>query len=292
MNRWILRLSALFLLLSACGSPRTEDCVIYYRTAEEIAAGGALYGASCELPPDRSSISPALELLLSPPEDMTLQSPFPAGTKLNGWTLEEGRLTVDFSEQYGKLYGIDLTLADYCVALTLTQLEGVEEVSITVAGGEVPGRNRQVFRAGDVVLEGDEAQLLVLDVQLSFPLADGSGLGTEYREIRVGEGETPAGAVLQALRDGPTSPPMTGFLPAELGEVRTSIADGLCTVELDGSWQQALTREPERQVLAVYALVNSLTELASVDQVLILYEGGPVWGTGPLEPDYRLNLTP
>lgn len=290
MKRWILALSAL-LLLSACGSARTEDCVIYYRTAGDSGAGTALASSSCDLTPDQSSIAPVLELLLAAPEDLTLRSPFPAGTKLNGWTLEEGRLTVDFSEQYGKLYGIDLTLADYCVALTLTQLAGVEEVAITVAGAEVPGRNRQVFRAGDVVLEGDEAQLLVLDVQLSFPLADGSGLGTEYRELRVGEGETPAGAVLQALRDGPTSPPMTGFLPAELGEVKTSIADGVCTLELDGSWRQALPPEPERRVLAVYALVNSLTELSTVDQVLILSEGEPVWGNGPLEPDYRLNLT-
>ncbi len=288
MRRWLF-MSALLLVLSACGSSRTEDCVIYYRGAEE--AGGALSGAACALPPDQSSILPALELLLAAPEDLTLRSPFPAGTKLNGWTLEGGRLTVDFSEQYGKLYGIDLTLADYCVALTLTQLEGVEEVAITVAGGEVPGRSRQVFRAGDVVLEGDEPQMLVLDVQLSFPLEDGSGLGTEYREIRVGEGETPAGAVLQALRDGPTSKPMAAFLPAGLGEVKAAVAEGLCTLELDESWRQALPQEPEDRALVVYALVNSLAELPTVDRVLILSEGEPVWGSGPLEPDYQLNLT-
>ena len=289
MRRWTLLLAAL-LFLSACSGQKGEHCLIYYRTAGDNTAAGALSGEAYEMSRDPEAIPTALELLLSAPDNVTLRSPFPTGTKLNGWVLEKGRLTVDFSEQYGKLYGIDLTLADYCVALTLTQLEGIEEVVITVAGEEVPGRNQQVFRADDVVLEGDEAQLLVLDVQLCFPLADGSGLGTEYREIRVGEGESPAGAVIQALRDGPTSQTMVGFLPAEPGEVRASIADGVCTLELDES--QTLPQDRERLGLVVYALVNSLTELSNVDQVLILSDGAPVWGSGPLEPDYRLSQQP
>ena len=36
--------------------------------------------------------------------------------------------------------GIDLTLADYCVTLTLTQLDGVNAVSITSGGRELPYR--------------------------------------------------------------------------------------------------------------------------------------------------------
>ena len=51
---------------------------------------------------------------------------------LRSWTLNNGLLTVDFSSTYGTLSGIDLTLADYSVVLTLTQLEEVETVMITV----------------------------------------------------------------------------------------------------------------------------------------------------------------
>lgn len=291
MRRWALLLPVL-ILLSACGGQQGESCLIYYRTTGDNTAVGAMSGEVYEMSRDPEAIPMALELLLSAPDNVTLRSPFPAGTKLNGWKLEKGRLTVDFSEQYGKLYGIDLTLADYCVALTLTQLEGVEEVAITVAGGEVPGRSRQVFRADDVVLEGDEAQLLVLDVQLCFPLADGSGLGTEYREIRVGEGESPAEAVLQALRDGPTSQTMAGFLPAEPGEAKVSVAEGVCTLELDESWSYVLTQERVGLEWVVYALVNSLAELSTVDRVLILSGGTPVWGDGPLAPDYRMSQQP
>ena len=48
--------------------------------------------------------------------------------------MNNGLLTVDFSSTYGTLSGIDLTLADYSVVLTLTQLEEVETVMITVGG--------------------------------------------------------------------------------------------------------------------------------------------------------------
>ncbi len=290
MKRWI-PLLALLLLLAGCGRQTAAECLIYYRTSEDDnAVTAAVNGEECGLSVQRSEISAALELLMANPTDVTLRSPFPAGTKVNGWTLEDGRLTVDFSEQYGKLYGIDLTLADYCVVLTMTQFEGVEEVALTVAGEEVPGRNQQVFRAEDVLLNGDEAQQVVLDVQLCFPLADGSGLGTEYREVRVGEDETPAEAVLQALCDGPTSKKMAAFLPAELGEVKLSVAEGICTVELDEAWQAAMPEDQRSLELTVYALVNSLAELDTVEKVEVLAAGQPLWKEGPLKPDYQLSV--
>ena len=108
MRRWTLLLAAL-LFLSACSGQKGEHCLIYYRTAGDNTAAGALSGEAYEMSRDPEAIPTALELLLSAPDNVTLRSPFPTGTKLNGWVLEKGRLTVDFSEQYGKLYGIDYT---------------------------------------------------------------------------------------------------------------------------------------------------------------------------------------
>ena len=291
MKRRLSLLALLILLLSGCGKQAAPECLIYYRAADGSgASSAAVIGQECGISVHRAEIAAALELLLENPGDVTLRSPFPAGTKVNSWTLEDGRLTVDFSEQYGRLYGVDLTLADYCVTLTMTQFEAVEEVALTVAGEEVPGRNQQVFRAGDVLLSGDEAQQMVLDVQLYFPLADGGGLGTEYREVRVGEEETPAEAVLQALCDGPTSKKMSAFLPEELGEVRIWKEETTCTVELDETWRSAMPANRRSLELTVYAMVNSLAELDDVEQVTLLAEGNPLWGEGPLKPDYQLSI--
>ena len=57
--------------------------------------------------------------------------------------VEEGRLHLDLSEQYGGLSGVDLTVADACLTLTLCQVEGVESVYVTVEGREIPYRRVQ-----------------------------------------------------------------------------------------------------------------------------------------------------
>ena len=69
------------------------------------------------------------------------------GVTLRMWTLYNGLLTVDFASGYGVLSGIDLTLADYSVVLTLTQLEGVEAVMITAEGEMLSFRDHQRLTA-------------------------------------------------------------------------------------------------------------------------------------------------
>ena len=86
------------------------------------------------LPPCRWTVSPLrgggdpipalVDALLSPPETQGLASPFPEGVRLLSWEVEEGRLHLDLSEQYGGLSGVDLTVADACLTLTLCQVEG------------------------------------------------------------------------------------------------------------------------------------------------------------------------
>ena len=59
---------------------------------------------------------------------------------------------VDLSEQYGALTDLSLTLADYCIVLTLSQVEGVEGVEITAGGHSVSYRGHQLLTAGEAVL--------------------------------------------------------------------------------------------------------------------------------------------
>ena len=84
-----------------------------------------------------------MDALLSPPETQGLATPFPEGVRLLSWELEEGRLHLDLSEQHGGLAGVDLTVADACLTLTLCQVEGVESVYVTVEGREIPYRRVQ-----------------------------------------------------------------------------------------------------------------------------------------------------
>ena len=63
----------------------------------------------------------------------------------------------NLSERYADLTGVDLTVADACLALTLTQLPQVETVYVTAEGSEIPYRPIQQLSAADVAFPFDPA---------------------------------------------------------------------------------------------------------------------------------------
>ena len=96
-----------------------------------------------------------LEAQLRGPVDEKLESPFPEGMVLENWRWDpdrKGNLQVRFSEQYSGLSDISLTLADYCIVLTLCQLPGVQTVEISSAGHAVGYRSHRIFSAQEVLL--------------------------------------------------------------------------------------------------------------------------------------------
>ena len=90
--------------------------------------------------------------LLKGPADPTLKSPFPKGTALLSAEQKGTELRVDLSAAYSTLSGVGLSLADYAITLTLTQLPNVNAVSITADGRELPYRETQVLLSADTLL--------------------------------------------------------------------------------------------------------------------------------------------
>ena len=140
-------------LLAGCGQTGEESgYLVYYRNQAAVDSAGAAEALVAErhtLDPSADPVEGLLELVMAQPrgENLTL----PEGVSLRSWTLNNGLLTVDFSSAYGTLSGIDLTLADYSVVLTLTQLEEVETVMITVGGEMLSYRDHQRMTAEDIV---------------------------------------------------------------------------------------------------------------------------------------------
>ena len=97
-----------------------------------------------------------LEALMAGPADPGLVSPFPRGLTFQWWEWDDshpGNLRVRMSEQYGGLTDIALTLADYCIVLTLSQVEGVEGVEILSAGYSANYRSHQLMTPEEAVLQ-------------------------------------------------------------------------------------------------------------------------------------------
>lgn len=284
-KRWIWLLAAVCAaLLFACAAAPEEDVGLKL-----------WFGAdpSRERPPaafddwkyEGEETVPALmeALLNGPPADSSLTRIIPAGTQMLGWTAEGRVVQVELSAPYAGLMGVDLTLADYSIVLTLTQLDGVDGVRITVNGGGEAFRNRKVMYVGDVLFSGAEEEPVEVSVNLYF-LRDSTGeLDYELREFRLTEDETPAHAVLEALAAGPQDEGMSALLPEGVRVRSARVDDGLCSADLSAELLDDIPDDPARQELVISSIVETLCSLDQVEQVQLLVEGEPLERYGGLD---------
>lgn len=237
-----------------------------------------------------------LDALMDGPRDPLLESPF-QGAHVLSWELnQEGTMTVDLSEEYGGLSGVDLTLADYCITLTLSQLPGVEQVRTLVDGEELPYRSKQVFNTEDVIFSGTEEEPVEVDVTLYFPRQDGAGLGSEGRTLTLTEDMPVAQGALEALLQGPEDTALRAAVTHELTvlAVRLDESSGICYMNFSIQWWDCVPEDLWEQRLMLFSIVNTLCSMDKVTQVQLLVDGaaldtlGGLNISGPVAPDWTL----
>ena len=209
--------------------------------------------------------------LLNGPQDETLKGVVPAGTVLLSLELEGSRAKVDLSSSYRILSGVSLTLADYAITLTLTQLPEISSVSITVRGEELAYRDTQRFDARDLLMSTNEDVVGTVTAQLYF-LSEGGLLLTEERTLDLYEGDSQADAVVEALAAGPTEKTLYPVLPEGFQVKSVWLEENVCYVNLPTAALAEIPAE-SRLDLALRALARSLGGLETVDEVRFLVDG-------------------
>ena len=283
MRRGITRLAALMLalcLLAGCGAAQSgegDGLRLYYPVPlEEHPGGDAISSVTVDWgtllrEQDRASQAEAvLALLMGGCQEERFQSPVPSGTSLHSVEVKGGTAWVDFSGSYSQLSGMALTIADYCVALSLTQLEGVYAVRITVNGQELAYRDSNMFLAGDVLLTSMDDVVRMLTAQLYFPDADGT-LTPEERLLTQYEGQSAADVVIAALTDGPTEDGLQALIPEGVAGITARVEDGVCQLNLPSEELDAVDADAVEQMLR--GIVASLRSLEGISAVQVYVDG-------------------
>ena len=284
-KRWFTVAFCLLLLLPVgymLGSretpeqPQTYD--LYYRVRELDGAGGgdAVAAEPSDLPLDtrlgaEKSARQLLERLLSGPDSEELLSPFPAGTALLELTVAGTQAKADLSRAYSALSGVELSLADYCITLTLTQIPGIRTVSVTVGGQELAYRSSQNFRARDVLLSTTEDVVGTVDVTLYFLNENGS-LQPEARTLDLYEGDTQVSAVARAVENGPLDKKLSPVLPVSFRVKSVWLEESVCYVNLSTGMLETIPEDAELAT-ALRALAKALCSLENVEETRYLVDG-------------------
>lgn len=194
------------------------------------------------------------------------------GIELRSITIKGRRAYVDFSSSYSRLTGIQLSLADYCVTLSLTQLEGLSSVTITAGGRELSFRDSQVMMEKDVLLSTMEDVIQTVAVNLYF--ADENGqLVAEQRYLELYEGQTLAESIVEALLEGPQEQELHRVIPERFEVNGVRIENRVCTLSLPGSALETLPEDESQQRLILQSIAKTLYDRELIDELHIVVDG-------------------
>lgn len=279
MRRRALLLALLVLLCTACARPEEpesgESHLLYFLSPEDTAAGGdAITGVQVALDiPEGADVTAqataVVEALLAGTEGY--ETPL-RDVRLRGITVIGRRAYVDFSSSYAALTGIGLSLADYCVTLSLTQLEGISAVTITAGGRELFYRDSAVLMGRDVLLSNMEDVLETVPVTLYFQNDQGE-LAAEQRLIQLYEGQTLAESLLDALLAGPEERGLLPVIPEGFVVNGIRVDEGVCYLSVPGKSLEALPETEEAQRMLLWSIGRSLYSIEAVDEICILADG-------------------
>lgn len=281
MKRKRIMLTALALVLLAlagCGvvQKEQEGLRLYYAASLETHRGGDAIDSVTidwdELPQGDqvARAESVLALLMGMCQEKGFQSPIPDGTTLRSVTIIGGTACVDFSGSYGQLSGMALTIADYCVALSLTQLDGIYAVRITVNEQELAYRDNDLFLAGDVLLTSMDDVVRTLTARLYFPNSDGV-LTAEERLLTQYEGQSAADVVLSALGDGPSDDDLQPLAEKGLSGMTVRMDNGVCQLNVASASMEELEDDTARQLLL--CVTQSLQSLEGISSVQLYIDG-------------------
>ena len=291
MKRVVLWLLMVCLLLAAvsCTWHQAEDepengYLVCYLSDEGEPGSDAIERVyvPLELPEDAELAEVAeavVEQMLTAPEEGALKSAFPAGTELLDVTLLDRRAMVDLSSGIGWLEGVELTMADYCLTLALTALDGINSVSITSQGRMLVQQPKQVFYERDVLLSTMYDALQTVDVMLYF-VDENSALVGERRTLEIYEGQTVAENLVLKLLEGPESRELKTVIPEGFGIISVKVENGVCYVNLPAAALGALPEEVDQQQLILWTLADSLYSLETIEELKFLADGAELKSFG------------
>jgi len=293
MRKWAaLLLAPLVLFCAACAGPEepeTEDgYLLYFLSPEDAAAGGdAIVG---------------LRLALDVPETATVEEEAAAviggliaGTEGGETALQDislrdvsiigRRAYVDFSTNYAALTGISLSLANYCVTLSLTQLEGISAVTITAGGRDLFYQEAGVLMGRDVLLSTMEDVIDTVPVTLYFQDSQGT-LQPEQRLLELYEGQTLAESLLSALEEGPQDRELSPVLPEGFVFNGARVEDRVCFLSVSGKALELLPESVEEQAKILRSIADSIYSMDTVDEISVFADGEEVqqFGLAPMDP--------
>ena len=267
------------LLLAGCvqreaeADPGSGSYYVYYLDKNVTELEHVLYSVSAEN--KEELISELLENLMQVPSNIDMIPAIGDDVRYESFSLDGSVLYLYFDERYGEMKPERKTLCNAALTETLTQVAGVDHVGIYTGGQPLSGQSGAPlgpFTENDFVNSiSDVNRYESAELTLYFADAAGKTLVEETRTVTYRVDTPPEQLVVEQLIAGPQQSGSLAVLSSDTRLLSVSVNENVCYLNFS---KEFLTPVPnENPYLTSYALVNSRSELTTVQRVQIAVEG-------------------
>lgn len=220
-----------------------------------------------------------LEALKKGPTDKKHQPVIANDVDIISVTVENGAVTCDLSRNFLTEDENKNILSVYAIVKTLCQIDGVKTAKVLSGGQAIVapgGKPVDYLSDRDINLEDDVESPEAKDVVLYFASKDKKMLIKEQRTIRITDKQPIEQYIVNELIKGPENKDAGPVLTSDTTLVSAETTDGTCFVNFKSNFVDRNTGGEDKELLAVYSIVNALTELENVQNVQFLIEGKKV----------------
>lgn len=278
-KRYAILLILMMTLLCACsGRQRVEGknkYSVYYLNRDDTKIVAFDYYTDTE--DSMELLGELIEVMSTVPEDVNYHEPA-HNFEIIGYSTNDNQIVLNVDEKYRALSSTTEVLTRAAIVRTLTQISGLQYVSVKVRDEEltdalgntvgIMSADQFVDNAGNEINSYEKVKLT-----LFFASEDGQKLIKANRTVIYNSNISMEKLVVEHLIDGPTQASV-GIYPtinSNTKIVGVTVKDRICYVNLDeGFLNQMSNVTPE---VTLYSIVNSLVELPNVNKVQISING-------------------
>ncbi|MEG2297307.1 MAG: GerMN domain-containing protein [Clostridium sp.] len=188
---------------------------------------------------------------------------------------EDNILYLNFNKDYAGMKPTREILCRAALAKTFTQVDGVDYININCDGQPLldkKGNPVGAFSALDFAESITDVNAYErVELKLYFANETKDGLTAETREVVHHVNTSLEKLVVEQLMEGPMQPGDFPVLPKDAKLLNVSLSDTICYVNFDSRFTSGESDVAE--YIPIYAIVNSLTELQTVNKVQITVNG-------------------
>ena len=267
MKKLICLFLALCLVLSGCSTGSSGDSARFYYCRIDPEYQGD-DGIICAEIRDIQSLQDDPEALLaayfSGPLSPDLELPFPKTTSIEAWKIDHGILTLQLSQDFSQLSGVDLTIACACITKTFLELVHVDKVSIRT------GSNREITMSGDNMnLSDDSLDKLRTELTLYYTDEQRRYLLGFNIAVNMASQNDIVRYLIHELQSAPSGLGLVSAIPEGTRLLDSSIEDGTCTLHFSPEFETNAFSDSYAQRTTLLSIANTLCQLDDVDQVEI-----------------------